>query len=306
MTIYYRIEQFNHSPLERFEPQNGIVNSGAAILLEVDYEAAEAGSDILELTQAFLKDPQVSEVQAIVIGEWNESFDSSIQPVIDLLIENASSLPALKALFVGEMTSEACEISWIQQADYSQLWSAFPKLEHFQVRGSDGLELGEVKHNQLKTLIIECGGLFGSILESVAQSELPELQTLELWLGDDNYGWEGTIEDVKPLLHNPHFSKIKYLGLRNSMIADDVATILANAEFIQQLEVLDLSMGTLGDVGAQALLDSNYISGLKLLDLHYHYVSDELQAKLKALPIQVDLSDPQEEDDYGRFVSVSE
>ncbi|ARU55675.1 hypothetical protein OLMES_1600 [Oleiphilus messinensis] len=306
MTIYYRIEQFNHSPLERFEPQNGIVNSGAAILLEVDYEAAEAGSDILELTQAFLKDPQVSEVQAIVIGEWNESFDSSIQPVIDLLIENASSLPALKALFVGEMTSEACEISWIQQADYSQLWSAFPKLEHFQVRGSDGLELGEVKHNQLKTLIIECGGLFGSILESVAQSELPELQTLELWLGDDNYGWEGTADDVKPLLHNPHFSKIKYLGLRNSMIADDVATILANAAFIEQLEVLDLSMGTLGDVGAQALLDSNYISGLKLLDLHYHYVSDELQAKLKALPIQVDLSDPQEEDDYGRFVSVSE
>ena len=140
----------------------------------------------------------------------------------------------------------------------------------------------------------------------MAQSELPELQTLELWLGDDNYGWEGTADDVKPLLHNPHFSKIKYLGLRNSMIADDVATILANAEFIEQLEVLDLSMGTLGDVGAQALLDSNYISGLKLLDLHYHYVSDELQAKLKALPIQVDLSDPQEEDDYGRFVSVSE
>jgi hypothetical protein len=74
--------------------------------------------------------------------------------------------------------------------------------------------------------------------------------------------------------------------------------------------VLDLSLGTLSDAGAAALLSNPAIARLKKLDLHHHYCAPKMVAKLKALPIEVDVSDPQEPDVWDgeehRFVAVGE
>ena len=40
----------------------------------------------------------------------------------------ADRLPALEALFLGDITFEQQEISWIQQSDISPLFLAFPRL----------------------------------------------------------------------------------------------------------------------------------------------------------------------------------
>ncbi len=59
-----------------------------------------------------------------------------------------------------------------------------------------------------------------------------------------------------------------------------------------QLNVLELSCGTLTDNGAEALLEhKDRISRIwKHLDLHHHYLTPEMQEKLKAtLPINLNL-----------------
>jgi hypothetical protein len=58
------------------------------------------------------------------------------------------------------------------------------------------------------------------------------------------------------------------------------------------------------------LLASPAIRKLKMLDLHFHFMSDPVVAELKAMGIPVDVSDPQEPQQWGgeghRFISVSE
>jgi hypothetical protein len=57
-------------------------------------------------------------------------------------------------------------------------------------------------------------------------------------------------------------------------------------------------------------LKSDRIKKLKKLDLHHHFISKEVMEELSKLPIEVDVSDAQEEEQWGdrvwRFVAVSE
>lgn len=306
MTISRNITRFNGLPIEQYDKTRGIQNSDHALRLEVAYEDADAGETLHQLFESVLADPKAEHIKALVIGAWEESFESNSQTLIDALIANSARLKQLTALFVGEMTFEDCEISWIQQNNYAGLWAKFAQLEHFQVRGGTGLELGDLVHANLKTLIIETGGLPKNVLSEIADGSLPALEKLELWLGDDEYGWDAQIDDLRPLLEPERFPKLKYLGLRDSIIADAIAELLADAPLLNQLEVLDLSLGTLGDQGAQALLKSDAIKGLKKLDLHHHYIGETLRNQLSALDIAVDLSDIEEEDDSYRYIAVSE
>ena len=69
-------------------------------------------------------------------------------------------------------------------------------------------------------------------------------------------------------------------------------------------------MGTLGDKGAEALLNSTAIRSLRKLDLHYHFMSPKTAARFGSLGIEVDVSDQQSADSYDgeehRYVAVSE
>ena len=66
-----------------------------------------------------------------------------------------------------------------------------------------------------------------------------------------------------------------------------------------QIETLDLSMGTLTDAGGALLLEAvPKFPNIKTLDVHYHYMSDEMEEKLKNLPICVDVSEQNEPDEY--------
>ena len=201
-------------------------------------------------------------------------------------------------------------MSWINQGDVSPLWAAFPKLEHFRIRGSNGLNLGALEHANLKSLVIECGGLPVSVIHEITASTLPALEHLELYLGTDSYGWDGSVADLQPILSGNLFPKLTYLGLRNAEIADDVAAAVAQAAIVERIKVLDLSLGALTDTGAKALLESSAILKLEKLDLHHHFMSSEVAAQLKALPIDVDVSEQLQEDRYGddvyRYIAVSE
>ncbi|MFZ6733118.1 STM4015 family protein [Undibacterium sp. Ji42W] len=274
----------------------------------VSYDEAEEGKTLLEKVTAFLETTQATEVESLVIAAWEEPHETSPQEALDLLIANPAKLPQLKELFVGDMDSEECEISWIIQADYTQLFTAFPALERLHIKGSTDLTLSTLplKHEHLKALTIECGGLPNKIIETIVTAQLPNLEYLQLYIGVEDYGFDGKLDDLRPFMQKDLFPKLTHLGLVDSEIANEIATEIAQASVLEQLETLDLSMGTLSDDGGRALLDSDKIAGLKKLDLHYHYLSNDMIKEFKKMPILVDVTDQQDTEEEWRYPAVTE
>ncbi|AGZ39013.1 STM4015 family protein [Actinoplanes friuliensis] len=251
------------------------------------------------------------EIEALVIGAWGyAAFDEA--PIAQLC-EAASRLPRLRALFLGDQTSEECEVSWMRVGDVTPLLAAYPELEILKVRGgSELLTFDQVRHESLRELVFESGGLPSGVVREVLASEFPALTSLELWLGVDEYGGDTHVELLAPLLAGELFPALRHLGLRNSEIVDDIAVALAAAPIVPRLEVLDLSLGTMTDAGAGALLAGQSLSHLRRLDLHHHYLSPEMSARVvAALPgVLVDVSDVQEadedDDEVYRYTAVGE
>jgi hypothetical protein len=223
-------------------------------------------------------------------------------------------LKKLIALFIGDVIRTEQEISWIQQTDLSPVCAAYPHLRHFRIRGGGGLSLGNIRLNELRSLAIESGGLSANVVRQVLQSDLPNLEHLEFWLGSDSYGGDATLEHLRSLIAGELFPRLKTLAIRNCRFADALAQAIADAPVMKRLDVLELSLGTLGDEGARVLLKSSSIRGLKKLDVHHHYISQAVVEELRALPIVVDASDRREtnpDDEYGdgplgRYIAVSE
>ncbi|MGV3771789.1 MAG: STM4015 family protein [Verrucomicrobiales bacterium] len=267
--------------------------------------------ELIPNLQEFLESDAASVATGLVIGSWQgDDTESSPQQAIDLLISSKDRLPNLRALYIGDITSEETEMSWIHQADLSPLFPAFPQLQLLRSRGGDGLELKNPSHHQLRGLAIETGGLNVEVIRAICTSDFPNLEYLELWLGTEEYGANHTVADLQPILSGRLFPKLKYLGLRNSQQVDDIAAVVVNSPIIHQIETLDLSLGVLTDEGGRALLKLPKSETLKRLNLHYNYLTQEVIRELKALPLIVDASKPSnmDADDDGewRFVAVGE
>ncbi|MFE9559809.1 STM4015 family protein [Streptomyces sp. NPDC006487] len=253
-------------------------------------------------------------VRALIVGGWSEAYETSSAVIVEALVEAAPEFPSLRALFVGDITFEECEISWIQQSDVGPLLPAYPALEEFAVRGGEGLVFPPVEHGALRVLRLEAGGLPKEVVAGVARSGFPALTELDLWLGTPGYGGDAEIGDLEPFLSGERLPALRRLALRNSEIQDAVAAALATAPVVERLEVLDLSMGILTDEGVEALLTGRPLTHLTKLDLHHHYVGEPLRERLSAAlaphGVEVDLGDPQtadvdDEAEY-RYVAVAE
>lgn len=230
--------------------------------------------------------------EKLVIGAWPHSWDEA-SGVLDFLIENKEQFSTLKSLYVGDMTFASCEISWIMQEDYAEFLKEFDKLEHLAIRGAQDLAFSTLDHENLKSLEIVTGGLPKTVIHSIAYGNLPNLEKLVLYIGVDNYGFNGDIEDIQYLLDNLHkFPNLKTLGILNSEIQDEIVKRVINHEGIKNLEVLDLSYGTFTDLGAKTILENkDKISHLKMLVLKRSFLSQNYFEQLSKLDINVDLED---------------
>ncbi|MFD0340070.1 STM4015 family protein [Streptomyces sp. NPDC127117] len=272
------------------------------------------------LWQHFVDTVDTTQVRALVIGPWWQEEYEAFAPVLDLLVAHADRFPALRALFLADVVSEECELSWLQMCDITPAVEAFGELEELAARGCGeqgadrpSLGLRPVRHKSLRSLRFESGGLPSGIVRAIGASELPALERLELWLGVTEYGGDTTVADLAPLLSGATFPALRHLGLQNSEIQDEIAAAVASAPVVARLESLSLAMGTLGDEGAQALLSGQPLTHLASLDLHHHYMSDPLVDRLHKLLgpdrvnsdiDEVEYWDPEEDDD--RYVAVSE
>jgi hypothetical protein len=312
MGVYEHATEFAGKRVVEWEPGTVIARpEETAYRITLPYEEADAGKTWEEKFKDFLSEPASARAYGIIAGTWGGTSplgDSS--EVVRKIVEARDRLQNLRALFVGDIISEEWEISWIEQSDMSPLFTAYPALEHFRVRGGTNLRLGPIRHDHLTTLVVESGGLDVSVVRDITASELPELGHLELWLGEEGYGANTEIVDLAPIFGGKLFPKLSYLGLRDSELTDAIAATVAHSPLLERLRVLDLSLGTLSDDGAAALLASPAVARLEFLDVHHHYCSDQVVRKLEALGIRVDASDPQTEEEYDgqtqRYIAVSE
>lgn len=263
---------------------------------------------------AFLAEVDPAGVRALIIGQWGESYEETSAYPIGLVIAAAERLTSLEAVFVGDLTMEEAEISWIEQSDVTALLAAFPALVELGVRGGSKLVFPATRHERLRSLTIETGGLPVQVVRGVLDSELPALERLDLWLGVSAYGGDTDVADLAPLLSGTRFPALHHLGLRNSEVENEIAAALASAPLVARLRTLDLSCGTLGDEGAAALLDGQPLTHLETLDLHHHFLTEPMERRvaeaLEPHGVRVDLSDRCEPWDdrgpAGRYVTVSE
>ncbi|MGO4693887.1 STM4015 family protein [Paenibacillus sp. FSL A5-0031] len=277
------------------------------IRLSVGYDEYEEGVRMSELIEKLASSADGEKLSILTIGDWGQAYENSPDSFLESLISHKDSFPNLTKLFIGDMGFEECEVSWINQTNLSPLLAAFPNLQSLSIKGSQELSLQPLVHEKLQELVIICGGLPKSVLEEITSAKLPELKKLELYLGVDDYGFDGGIEDVMPLLQGDLFPKLTYLGLKDSEIQDEIAIAIADAPILDQLEILDLSYGTLSDEGGKALLASERVKKLKHLNLSYHYMSDELLLRWKQAGLSVDVTDQQETDeDDWRYPFLTE
>lgn len=262
-----------------------------------EYESGKKNADTL--IEEILADEELAQCEELVIGCWGESWDNSAQPIIDGIVANREKFAGIKCLFVGDMEFEECEVSWIEQADYSKLWAALPQLETLKIKGSTNLVLGDIRHDNLKCLEIVCGGLPKEALASIGAARLPELEELSLYIGVENYGFDGTVDDIANMLEKSDFPKLKKLGILDSEIQDEVAAAVVKCKYMNRISALDLSCGTLTDKGGQQLLDAlPEFKNIKNVNLEFHYMSDEMMEKLEGLEAEVNVDDQQEDDEY--------
>jgi hypothetical protein len=329
MSVPDQLTEFAGLPVLRFDP--GTVGSPdlstvdpAAVAWRVEtWEEDEESWDLplspafAAIFQRFLETVDTSRVTALVIGSWG--YAAMNEAPIELLVSAADRLPTLASLFVGDIPSDECEISWIKQGDIGRLLAAYPLLRSLTTRGGGsqtadepGLTLAPLRHQHLTSLTMQSGGLPSAVVRAVGESELPALTSLELWLGVAFYGGDATVEDLGPILSGQRLPALRELRLRDAELADEIAAALAGAPVVAQLEVLDLSLGALSDDGAAALLTGQPLTQLKQLDLHHHFLNPammrRLEAELGAAGVAVDLSEQQDMElsREDRYVAVSE
>ncbi len=239
------------------------------------------GPDTGEVLSALLKQPGAAVLRKLTIGLWTADGENAYHEAIQILKEAAPA--QLEELFIGDFEyPDETEISWTDVGNLAPLWAALPNLRRLRVRGG-GIKTGRIRHPKLQSLTFESGGLPGATVRAIAKIECPELEHLELWFGDFNYGAEGDIEMLRPLFSNPKLTKLKHLGLRNADFTNDIAAEVPGAVFAGQLETLDLSLGTLANAGAKALAErAAKLTSLQKLDIDENFVEEEGKAALRA------------------------
>ncbi|MEU0940598.1 STM4015 family protein [Embleya sp. NPDC005971] len=282
----------------------------------------EAELEFADVFALFLDTVDTTRVRALVIGYWATDILEGENAIIRVLCEHADRFPALRHLFVGDIIGEEHEVSWIPPEDITPLLDAFPHLEELGYRfGQDqqpasGFALRPTRHERLRKLVLQTGGMPARVPRAVAACEFPALEYLDLWLGVPMYGGDASAADLADLLDGTRHPELRHLGLMNSAIQDEVAAAVAASPVLARLRSLDLSMGTLSDTGADALLAGRPLTHLERLTVHHHFLGADAAARLRAAlepaGVAVHLSEPStpwsgaETPEEGRYTEVAE
>ena len=300
------IEEFNGKAVKTFNIADPI-DTHFVYRIESQYDV----EDIIDKLQDIIHRDLSEKLEELIIGAWREAMLTDCKLVVDFLIKNKKHFSALKHIFIGDIIADDCELSWIQQINYEKFLNTYSQLESFMVRGGVDLSLGNFTAPNLKVLVIETAGLNGKVIEDIANasSSLSNLELMQIWIGPTGEnGGNVTIQQIQNLL-SQKFPKLVSLGLLNCNLQDQIATLLKNHSIIDQLQLLDLSFGTLTDDGAKALLENEKLLNLQHINCQHHFITDEwvekLNTKFSAQNINLEGQIDSKEEDWI-YVAVDE
>jgi uncharacterized protein (TIGR02996 family) len=266
--------------------------------------------DVAEAVKQLFALPSARFLRELTFG-MADFEENGYDTVIDALAE--VRCPTLEKLFIGDFEyPDDTEISWTHLGNIEPLYKALPNLRSLKLRGGS-LELGKaVNLPELREFTVESGGLPEGAVEAIAKSHWPKLERLEVWFGAENYGAGGEVDDIQPLLKGKNLPKLKHLGLCNAEFTNELCQVLHQSKILEQLETLDLSMGTMTDEGAAALAaNAAAYKHLKHLDVTRNMLSDEGAKQVAKLCESVARGNQRrgygnEDDDNYRYVAVGE
>ena len=212
----------------------------------------------------------------LCIPVWYEScYSEGPYYILDYLIKNKENYQNIEYFTIGNMNYEWGEISWINQADYTEFFKAFPNIKGMFIQGSGGLKLGKMNLPKLEILELQGSGLRNEILEDITNSNLPNLKRLNLYFGVENYGCDVEIEYVKNLLNNTNFEELEILGLCNINYAlfSDVLELIFKSKYIEQIKVLDISKSVSLPENIQYIFTNiEKLKKIRYIDLSYNFI----------------------------------
>jgi uncharacterized protein (TIGR02996 family) len=234
--------------------------------------------------------------------------DDDGEPSYEPIIKSMVSLGVPKTLRSLAFDVKGYQISWTYLGDFSKLYPQLEKLETLRLAVGH-MKLGTaIKLPSLKSFVVETGGFTKDNLKAVLAATWPNLETLSLCFGDDEYGCNIKMKDLKPLLDGKSLKKVKHLGLRNAQFQDEICEEIVRAPILKQLKTLDLSKGILTERGAKALVENAKALGhLEKLDVSEGFIPEEWVKKLKKeFGKKLDVSDQEKSDDDYRYVRIAE
>ena len=240
-----------------------------------------------DLADWVLNDPELPKLKSLIFCNcWSET--DEIQDFLDQLLLNKDRLQHIESLFIGREN----ETEYVDQCDYSQLWSALPNLKALVLNSSRTLELGTIDHKNLQYLEIISADLPDGLIPALKTAKLPKLETLLL------YTWWQTPETVKGLLHKRYFPSLKTLGIMNSTNQGEMVKVVFESDLMPQLQRLYFCYGTNleDDTGEYILENKHLLDNIHELYLTFNNFSNDMIKELKKLDIPlVELSVPQED-----------
>ena len=261
---------------------------------------------VADVLAMLLAHPSGRMLSALAIGAVGAG-DTTLDGVTATLARTPP--PHLRELVLGDFDREAVEMSWYDVGEVGPLWPVLPHLRKLIVQGGS-FDLGAIALPAAEHVELRTGGRARASLAAVAVASWPKLRFLDVWFGDPHYGAECTAADAEALLQRP-MPALVHLGLKNCDFADELGALLARAPLAGQLVELDLSMGTLSDTGASALVAARgKLRRLAKLDVSESYLgADALAALRLAFPTVTIVAEDQGRitaDPDDRVVSVGE
>jgi uncharacterized protein (TIGR02996 family) len=258
-----------------------------------------------KVLEEVLKHPSARFVVEFAFHSNGDPNEDNLEDIIAVLGKLAP--PTTRKITFGDNIDQ---ISWHHTGSLAKLWKGVPNLRVLDMETGE-FDVGKMDAPNLEKARFITGGLSKSCGKNIANAKMPKIKHLEIYYGDDNYGGDCSIKDVKPLLDRTDLKNLEYLGLKNAMFQNDIAAAVGSSKIVKGLKTLDLSLGTMTDEGAKALLDAkSSLKHLEVLDLTRNYLSKKGIEMVKGICKKV-ITDRQEKadedgDDTYYYVDVAE
>jgi uncharacterized protein (TIGR02996 family) len=217
-----------------------------------------------ELARELFEHPLCSALDELVIGALNWQLNRTLTQEV---IREATGRPwatDLPALVVGDCRADPDRAHYMTFYDGGKLGRAiretFPNLRKLCVwkdlrATATETELAGLALAELTDLAI-AGRTDPRRLHELESIDVPKLERLELWIGGERN--EVHLRENRRPLFSIVFSGVRYphlhhLALINSIYTNELVVDLANAPIAERLVTLDLTMGSLQDIGADTL-----------------------------------------------------